>query len=517
MFIASPQLSSAQYFQHLFDNDSSQDWGWSICQKTDNSYFVLGWSFNEHVDEFSMYNMTISNDGNTILSHNKQKPVGTEYNIGPGISGEILMLPGSNEYAIPLIIAWPDPTTHYSYCAGGLGKFTSLGDTIFLKTYTDTAKHFDVMYAIGITSDNEFILGGSRGTDTPSVPFALLIKTDSFGDTMWTRTYQKISTQDAYVNSVIPLSDGRILVGAMSSYIADGGPPHHITYNHNTPWFLLLDSMGNVLRDTLYGSEYSCGANSICGELYPDKNGGYINIGAFDSLYTPDPGDDQNLPGYIAHLDTNFRMTWVTSFPYSTETGHRQGVVAKQLRDSSYIVVGDSWGSGPYNKGFAAKINRSGGIVWSHNYYSDATHDAYLRDVVERPDGGFVMTGGTFNDTLPAWHQHQDMWLVGVDSNGCEDGLCAPAAVPAAPQQVVKSSLFSVYPNPTYGTLTITTTATGTFTLYTMLGQEVRKYELTLGKGDIQLPESLAVGIYMGKFAPTDGGDVREVRLVYQP
>ncbi len=83
--------------------------------------------------------------------------------------------------------------------------------------------------------------------------------------------------------------------------------------------------------------------------------------------------------------------------------------------------------------------------------------------------------------------------------------------------QSQKAGEFTVYPNPTYGSLSIATSAAGTFILYTMLGQEIQKYDLAAGKGDMQLPAGLAAGIYIGKFTSTDGGIVKEVRLVYQP
>jgi len=50
-----------------------------------------------------------------------------------------------------------------------------------------------------------------------------------------------------------------------------------------------------------------------------------------------------------------------------------------------------------------------------------------------------------------------------------------------------------------------------------MLGQEVQRYSVAIGKGEIQLPASLATGMYMGKFNPNDGSGIKEIRLVYQP
>ena len=468
ILIASPVLSFSQYFQQLYDIDSADNWGWDVFLRSDSNYFVEGWSFNQYTGIFSIYDMIISSDGKVVLSKHKQIPNSPSNSIINGGPGEIKPLLNGNGYVIPYTIQWPNASTHYLYSAAGIEKINSLGDSIFMKTYTDTSIYFEAMNAVTIMPDGGYALGGEKGFDTPSMYLpAYIIRTDSIGDTIWTHTYQKFPTQAANVANVIALNDGRIAVYAMSTYQANPGTADE--YTHNSPWFLLLDSTGSVLRDTLYSTGYVSGNIGVYGDMYADKNGGYIVIGGSDSMYnTSSPGDARNFPGYIAHLDTNFRMTWRTSFPFSDELGHRQGAVVRQLNDGGYIVIGDSWTNSSYDKGFAAKIDRSGRIVWSHNYYSDATHNAYLRDVVERPDGGFVMTGGTFNDTLPAWHQFQDMWLVAIDSNGCEDGLCAPAAVPAAPQPVVKNNEVLVYPNPTSSTINFEFPASGVVTIKLM-------------------------------------------------
>ena len=65
--------------------------------------------------------------------------------------------------------------------------------------------------------------------------------------------------------------------------------------------------------------------------------------------------------------------------------------------------------------------------------------------MAERPDGSLIFTGTTMNDTLPTWHQTEDVWLVSVDSNGCENGWCVPALVNKI--KPTNSSVL-VYPNP---------------------------------------------------------------------
>ena len=115
--------------------------------------------------------------------------------------------------------------------------------------------------------------GGARALNIPSYYPGLIIRTDSMGDTLWTHTYQIIDTQNVQVNSIIPLADGRIVVGAMSTYQVISGPPGYLPYDPNTPWFLVLDSTGNIIKDTLYGTAYGGG-----GTIYKDLGSGYCPI-----------------------------------------------------------------------------------------------------------------------------------------------------------------------------------------------------------------------------------------------
>ncbi len=433
--IALPVFSQAQYFEKLYDNDTTQDWGWCIRNRPDSSYFIVGSSFYETTEQFSAFDMTISSDGSLVLS--KKNFVKNGGYIGPGNPGEMIQL--SNGYVLPLNKQWPNPTASHVYSAAGIMKFDAAGDTVFLKTFTDTSVYFDALYAINLMLDGGYIAGGVHAVNSASVYPGYIIRTDSMGDTLWTHTYQKDTAQWVTVNTVIPLSDGRIVVGAMSAYNAWDGSTN---YFHNTPWFLVLDSMGNILKDTLYGSDFAGG-----GAIYKDKNGGYIHIGNFDSLYTSNASDIENFPSYIAHLDTNFRITWITSFSY-TPQGHRDKVIVRQLRDSSYVVVGISLTNYlPNAFGWASKVDRNGNILWDQYYESDTLHENYFRDMVEMPNGDLVFTGASYNDTLPSWHTVLDVWIVGTDSNGCVMEGCLTTKV-TSPQLGRISESVTVYPNP---------------------------------------------------------------------
>jgi hypothetical protein len=79
------------------------------------------------------------------------------------------------------------------------------------------------------------------------------------------------------------------------------------------------------------------------------------------------------------------------------------------------------------------------------------------------------------------------------------------------------SPTFSIFPNPTFGNFTIKASGAGTFTLYTLLGQQLQEYSVICGQTAMQLPTNIAAGMYLGKFKPENGGKTKEVRLIYQP
>jgi len=441
VLVGSPLFSFAQYFQKLYDVDSAQEWGWSIQQASESNYLIQGWFFNQYTEKNSLFNSIINNNGD-ILETKILKAAGTVVNIGSGNNGELKTLTNGNGYIIPLTLQWPDPITRYLYSSGGIAKLNMNGDTIFVKYFTDTSVYFDVMNACAeMPNSAGYLSGGTRGYDTASNYYpSYLIRTDTFGDTIWTHTYRKYSDQPSQIFNINPLANGQVAIGATSEYqefISGFG-----NINHFTPWFFIIDSLGNIIKDTLYGARYGGGV-----AFKKDMGIGYYNFGELDTLLTADVADNQNFTDYFARLDSDFSIKWIITFPYNDYNCHRIQWQAKQLSDSGYIVIGDvASNTSVYSKGWAAKIDKNGNEVWDQFYFSDTVHYAYLRDVVERPDGGFIFTGQSFNDTLPAWHQHFDMWLVGVDSNGCEDGLCAPAAVP----QTVTNNELRVYPNPAY-------------------------------------------------------------------
>jgi len=502
--LAAPNLCFSQYFLSLYDIDSSDDWGVDIFVQPDSSYMTFGSNFNPRIYEWALFNLHVASDGSTL----ETKKI-FEYDSAQlymGNPGEMRKLLGGG-FITPLNIQ-----INYGSARGWSGflKYNSFGDTVMLRTYTDTSMYYDAILSCGIMPDNGYLLGGGHGLNTPSDFPGYMIRTDSLGDTLWTHTYQVYPDSATYINNVIPLPDSRIAVGAQVEFVDYAGPPYHLSYIHYTPWFFLTDSNGNIIRDTMYTNGFLVGGN--CGELYNDMNGGYINIGQFDSLYTSDPSDLQNFPGYIAHLDTNFRITWITSFPYDTIYQHRQPVVVRQLRDSSYVVFGDDQLTvAPVNQGWAAGISRTGAITWCRAL-NNGMKSSYLRDMAQTASGSLVFTGNGFGDTLPNWREG-DAILLGVDSNGCEEsGGCGNGlGTGVATSPVLSKGGVIVYPNPTGGIVTFAYnvqdgTKSITIAITNTVGQNVATIYTANNAGSSTWdPRAMPQGIYLYQASDAKG------------
>jgi hypothetical protein len=119
------------------------------------------------------------------------------------------------------------------YCDVYLIRLDSCGDTLWTKTFGGT--EFDIGYSMALTADGGFILAGytrSFGTDHAAV---YLIKTDANGDALWTRTFGGVTEDQA--RSVQPTVDAGYVIAGTTDCFGAGG---------SDVWLIKTDSLGNV-------------------------------------------------------------------------------------------------------------------------------------------------------------------------------------------------------------------------------------------------------------------------------
>jgi Secretion system C-terminal sorting domain len=496
LLIVAPKLSFCQYLNKLYDIDSTYDWGWNIFVQSDNNFFILDAAQNTNIHYWWRGNTIISADGNAVMRKNIFKIDSAHFFSGDG--GQAQRINGG--YIEPISIQ-----DYYGKSRGGLLKYNATGDTFFLKTYTDTTLYFDVMNTCASLQDG-YLVGGERGKNVSFNYPGLVVRTDTSGNTLWTHTYQKDTSQWVQIKNIIPLADGFVALGTSTTQWSFIGSE---AYTNQHAWFIMIDALGNIIKDTAYIVGFAGG-----GSLFRDSHGGFIHTGQIDTYVTHFVEDYENFPNYIAHLDTNFRMEWITRLPYTVEKGHRYTSKVIQLHDGNFLVCGEAarYGILMHFYGWAAKVDKSGSILWEQYYLSDSTHDAYFRDVAEKPNGNIVFLGASFNDTTPSWHRIQDVWLVEVDSNGCEHPFCAPVSVPQAPE--VKEGTLSVYPNPNTGSFTIRLSAAANeptaVVISSITGAAVQQFAGTTNK-DTEVALHMPPGMYLISVTTASGRWVQKM------
>ena len=505
-----PLCSFAQYFNKSYDVDMDGDEGTTITLNIDGTYSLWTLSIEPSANTSFIGYLKIAANGSAVLL--KHTPVFNRFTFtgSTSYSENIIKIDENNYYGGITQTAY-SPRMNDSYISSGLIKYNGQGDTTFYRVYTDTNIYQEITWGCLKIPGNKYWVGGGRavGPHAGLKGSAFLRNIDSNGKELWCRIYNRLPGTYQFINSLYLLSDGRILAGGSGQYDARKKlttNPNPLDYYAYTPWFALMDTAGNVLKDTVYGAYTKLVGG---GFIKPDRNGGgYFHWGTLDSFFTADPNDAVNLPHYIAHLDSNFRVTWRRTFADTAIDWYIDNV--KQLSNGDYLLMGRQWALG-----WMARYNKNGTRLWS-NYYKvpyNTDMDGRLSDAIELPNKRIVATGSILSDKgIPK--EGFNVWIISVDSNGCEFPNCKPTEVPNVPNA---GGAISVYPNPTTGAFTIQSGSPGRGVLYNLQGLKVVQYDVKEGRNDIALPSGLASGIYILRFTDSASGSTYNTRFVFHP
>jgi hypothetical protein len=264
-----------------------------------------------------------------------------------------------------------------------LARTDSMGDTLWTRYYGE--KGIDKGWFVRQLPDGGFIIGGSTGSMSDARRALWVLRTDSEGDTLWTRTYGE-GDVNYWAYCVNPTSD--------SAYILTGG-----NGLYQRLWLLKVDDAG----DTLWTREYGNVASGRYVEETAD--GGFIvtgttAIGLLSAVY-------------VIKTDANGDSVWSTRL---LGVGNNEGRCIHQTPDGGYILgalhnynsatnTADAW---------LVKLNEDGDTIWTRVFGGPGRYDD-IRCVQLTLDGGYVITGTT--DTKEP-EKSYEIWLIKTDSLG---------------------------------------------------------------------------------------------------
>jgi hypothetical protein len=252
-------------------------------------------------------------------------------------------------------------------------KTDSIGDTLWTKTFGGINN--DICWSIDNTIDNGFIIVGEKDS-YPLTPDVMIIKLKFDGSVEWEKVYG--TTNPDYIYSVNTLQDGSFtLSGYFYVGFGSGG---------FDGWLFKLGSNGDSLWSQLYGGEFT----EIFYSHSPTNNFGNICVGR--SL--------QSLGGYLdvylVKTDSLGNEQWSQTLDYDNDGD--LGFSVQQTTDGGYIIAGQAR---PFDGGSLSWVVRTdslGNVLWDKTFpyefpKNPTEYEDGLLSVKQTMDGGYIVAG----------------------------------------------------------------------------------------------------------------------------
>jgi hypothetical protein len=233
------------------------DEGWSVQETSDGGFIMTGWTRSSGAGSYDVFVIKTDYVGDTLWTRTIG---GSAWDAGYAIretsNGDFIVVGETGSFG---------PGSYAVY----LSRLNSAGDILWTRTYGGSSE--DVGKDVRETSDGGFIITGFTWSFGPDMRNVYIIRTDSVGDTLWTRTYGGSATDVG--NSVIETSCGNFVIAGETDSFGSGGFDIYL---------LMVDANGDTLWTGTYGGPDDDSGFSV----RQTADGGFIITGEYTS-----PGD----------------------------------------------------------------------------------------------------------------------------------------------------------------------------------------------------------------------------------
>jgi hypothetical protein len=334
----------------------SYETGYSVQQTSDGGYIIVGstWSFDAGFAD--VYLIKTDANGDTVWT---KVYGGTNDDVGRSVQQT------SDE---GFIIVGGTRSFGAGYSDIYLIRTDTNGDAIWTKTFGGT--DWDYGRSVQQTSDGGFIVVGETGSFGEGGSDVYLIRTDTNGDAVWTKTYG--GTADDYGYSVQQISDGGFIVAGELGSFGEGGTDVYL---------VKTDANGDTVWTKTYGGTTSDYGYSV--QQTSDK--GYIIAGETWSF--GQGGADI----YLIKTDANGDTIWTKTYGGANND---YGYSVQQTSGGGYIIAGETWSFGEGGADvYLIKANKNGNTIWTKTYGGTASDLGY--SVKQTFNGGYIIAGKT--------------------------------------------------------------------------------------------------------------------------
>lgn len=283
------QLAWFKVFGDVHNNQ-----GYSVTQTIDGGFAIVGSTLNYSTFNNNIFLIRTDNMGNTLWTkkyYSSSDSYG--FSIRQTFDGGFIIGGQKNNYA-------------------SLIKTDSTGSFLWVKSFVNYAGGY--CNSVQQTSDSGFIMTGYLQDSATYFPKVFLLKTNSVGDTLWTKKYG--GNKYDVANSVCQTSDsGFIIAGFTSS-------------------FGVMDSDVYLIRtkpngDTLWTKTYGDNREDIAYSVFQTKDGGFLaggyskSFGGFSEVYVikTDPMGNSGCNERVTQTIVSSPLFTVLTAPMSSSSG----------------------------------------------------------------------------------------------------------------------------------------------------------------------------------------------------
>lgn len=264
-----------------------------------------------------------------------------------------------------------------------LVKTDSFGNEEWNRTYGGMG--LDIGYYVDNTNDGGYIITGR----TCSYGYGgfndvWLIKVDAQGNHEWDRTFGESEFDSGY--AVSQTSDGGYIITGTTRSYGNG---------ESDVWLIKTDTEGIEEWNQTYGGEESDDGYDV----KQKNNGGYVIVGSTRSFPV-----DGSCDVWLIGTDSQGIEEWSNTFGEGNASGRS---VAQTTSDYGFIVTGGS------HRDWLFKTDPVGNLEWSQDYSSQYENFYGGESVCQTLDGGFIVTG-----TMHSNSESDFLWIVKTDPFG---------------------------------------------------------------------------------------------------
>ena len=227
--------------------------------------------------------------------------------------------------------------------------------TLWTRTYG--FDDFDVGTDIEQTFDGGFIVSSGRGS-------AWLLRTDEWGDTLWTRVYDRDGF-GSQAQQLIQTADGGIAIAARLCTMSDCDI-----------WLIRTDENGDTLWTELYGGIDTEFINSFEGT----SDAGFIFTG---STYSFGAGSRDV---WVVKTDFFFEQEWMKTYG---GVGRDSGYQIRETSDGGFVLIAAMESEVNGLETWVIRIDKDGNDLWDRNY--GELNAEWSGAVRQTADGGFII------------------------------------------------------------------------------------------------------------------------------